>query len=63
MEVPFVTDFKASFMSLLGGVFRGMAPALALSIFDPMGQAAVQRGGRGGRRARGAGGRAMTAGR
>jgi N-acetyltransferase 10 len=32
---PFVTDFKARFMSLLGGAFRGMAPALALSILNP----------------------------
>ncbi|KAF6255647.1 GNAT acetyltransferase 2-domain-containing protein [Scenedesmus sp. NREL 46B-D3] len=32
---PFVTDFRARFMSLLGGAFRGMAPALALSILDP----------------------------
>lgn len=48
---PFVTDFKARFMSLLGGAFRGMAPALALSILNPKlqfseadGAAGVQQG-------------------
>lgn len=33
---PFVADFKARFMALLSGpAFRGMAPALALSVLDP----------------------------
>ncbi|PNW85567.1 hypothetical protein CHLRE_03g192850v5 [Chlamydomonas reinhardtii] len=32
---PFVSDFKGRFTSLLGGAFREMAPALALSILDP----------------------------
>jgi N-acetyltransferase 10 len=32
---PFVSDFKARFMTLLGGAFRTLAPALALSILNP----------------------------
>lgn len=32
---PFVTDFKARFTALLGGAFRTMGPALALSILNP----------------------------
>eukprot|EP00877_Chromochloris_zofingiensis_P001333 jgi/Chrzof1/111/Cz01g03260.t1 len=32
---PFVTDFKGRFMALLGGAFKSMPPALALSILDP----------------------------
>lgn len=32
---PFVTDFKARFMSLLGGAFKTLPPALALSILNP----------------------------
>ncbi|PRW57974.1 N-acetyltransferase 10 [Chlorella sorokiniana] len=48
---PFVTDFRGRFMQLLGGAFRGFAPALVLSILDPKltwseaeQQAAVQQG-------------------
>lgn len=32
---PFVSDFKSRFISLLGGAFKTMAPALALSILNP----------------------------
>jgi len=32
---PFVSDFKARFMTLLGGAFRTLPPALALSILNP----------------------------
>lgn len=32
---PFVTDFKARFMSLLGGAFKNLPSALALSIINP----------------------------
>lgn len=48
---PFVTDFKARFMSLLGGALSKLPAALALSILDPRltfseadTQAAIQRG-------------------
>ncbi|KIY97539.1 putative N-acetyltransferase 10 [Monoraphidium neglectum] len=32
---PFVQDFKRRLMMLLGGAFRDMSPALALSLLDP----------------------------
>lgn len=32
---PFVSDFRSRFISLLGGSFRGMSPALALSLLNP----------------------------
>jgi N-acetyltransferase 10 len=32
---PFVSDFKSRFISLLAGAFKGMAPALALSLLNP----------------------------
>jgi N-acetyltransferase 10 len=32
---PFVSDFRARFMSLLGGAFRTLPPALALSMLSP----------------------------
>ena len=32
---PFVSDFKSRFISLLGGAFKSLPPALALSILNP----------------------------
>jgi hypothetical protein len=32
---PFVSDFKSRFISLLGGAFKNLSPALALSILNP----------------------------
>ena len=32
---PFVQDFRARFMTLLAGAFRGFAPGLALSLLHP----------------------------
>ncbi|GAB4815551.1 hypothetical protein N2152v2_002597 [Parachlorella kessleri] len=32
---PFVADFRARVMTLMGGAFRDFAPALALSLLDP----------------------------
>lgn len=32
---PFVSDFKSRFIALLAGAFKGMSPALALSIINP----------------------------
>jgi N-acetyltransferase 10 len=32
---PFSSDFKSRFISLLGGAFKTLSPALALSILNP----------------------------